>query len=103
MITIIESPRGRGEHVMGTETTRQENECFQTSPPQKFGVWGRREVGGGGGTKTYGRGGVGTLESETDQGPSRGGGWKNVVIIIAMRDCVVNYVLIISYPFMEVS
>ena len=57
----------------------------------------------GGGTKTYGRGGVETLESETDQGPSRGGGWKNVVIIIAMRDCVVNYMLIISYPFMDVS
>ena len=41
--------------------------------------------------------------SENYQGPSRGGGWRNVVSIIAKRYCVVNYMVIISYPFMDVS
>ena len=61
------------------------------------------KVEGGGRGETCGGAGVGSLKSDTDQKLRKGQRWRNVVSIIMRRDFVVNYMLIISYPFRGMS
>ena len=63
----------------------------------------RRGGGGSGGGETCRGGVVGALDSDTDQRSRRGQRWRNVVSIIARRYRFVTYMLIINYPFRDVS